>query len=192
MGTSMNQGDTNITIPKDKLPAATEAIKIWARGMERVRWVSDSDIEEATDFAGVIKALCWEVETDEFGNINHLSLADMDRSGDEDKWLRVLAPFVDAGSYIHIEYAGEWVSYAYDGIQCHELAGAVVFHERGSPEPIALSKQELATVLAALRHVQKRVYRRHLLDEYAEFFVDVAPLTDDQIDALCQRLNLGE
>jgi hypothetical protein len=56
-----------------------------------------------------------------------------------------------------------------------------------------LTARELATVLAALRHWQKA------LPESAEVYEDIAtddgrlePLTVDEIDELCMRLNFGE
>ena len=44
--------------------------------------------------------------------------------------------------------------------------------------------RELATVLAALRHFQKRA-----MVEYPDHFFDVDPLDDSEIDALCERIN---
>lgn len=56
------------------------------------------------------------------------------------------------------------------------------------PKP-ALNDRELATVLAALR-----LFQEQDADDRAdsEYFADVKPLTDDQIDALCERLNLAD
>ena len=51
-----------------------------------------------------------------------------------------------------------------------------------------LNSRELATVLAALRHFQK------INDKAASYpchfaFEGVTPLTDNQIDSLCERIN---
>jgi hypothetical protein len=53
-----------------------------------------------------------------------------------------------------------------------------------------LTDRELATVLAALRLFQRQRggFNR---PEWGEHFVEVRPLTDRQIDALCERLNCG-
>jgi len=50
----------------------------------------------------------------------------------------------------------------------------------------ALSERELATVLAALRHFQETIDVEERAD--SEYFADVQPLTDPQIDRLCERL----
>ena len=53
-----------------------------------------------------------------------------------------------------------------------------------------LTYAELATVLASLRLFQN--VRRHDGDliEEMDHFVDVRPLTNNQIDSLCERLNM--
>lgn len=62
-----------------------------------------------------------------------------------------------------------------------------------------LNAQELATVLAALRHFQLVIdARSHQTKvrlgslthpEWSEYFAAVRPLTSGQIDSLCERLN---
>jgi hypothetical protein len=55
---------------------------------------------------------------------------------------------------------------------------------------LKLNYAELSTTLAALRLFQN--VRRHdgdLAVEQMEHFDEVDPLTDDQIDSLCERLN---
>jgi hypothetical protein len=53
-----------------------------------------------------------------------------------------------------------------------------------------LTSRQLATVLAALRLFQKERggFNR---PEWYPHFADVKPLTDRQIDTLCERLNCG-
>jgi hypothetical protein len=53
-----------------------------------------------------------------------------------------------------------------------------------------MTPRELATVLAALRLFQKERggFNR---PEWSDHFADVKPLTNRQIDALCERLNCG-
>jgi hypothetical protein len=56
----------------------------------------------------------------------------------------------------------------------------------------ALNESEMSTLLAALR-LWQRVLSRSGLPEWAdEYFRDCEPLTVDQIDELCERLNCGE
>jgi hypothetical protein len=54
---------------------------------------------------------------------------------------------------------------------------------------LKLNYAELSTTLAALRLFQN--VRRHDGDliEEMDHFVDAEPLTDNQIDSLCERLN---
>ncbi len=48
---------------------------------------------------------------------------------------------------------------------------------------------EKATVLAALRYWQKYVDPDEVPEDFEGFFRDFEPLTDDEIDELCERLN---
>jgi hypothetical protein len=54
-----------------------------------------------------------------------------------------------------------------------------------------LSDRELATVLAALRYWQDEMRPGDVPLCYPEHFEDVTPLTTDEIDSLCERLNGG-
>jgi DNA-binding Xre family transcriptional regulator len=61
-----------------------------------------------------------------------------------------------------------------------------------APTPNALSKRELATVLAALRMFQEELTASFKLRGWnPEHFAEFAPLTSEEIDALCERLNCG-
>lgn len=54
---------------------------------------------------------------------------------------------------------------------------------------MTLNKRETATVLAALRYFQRQprnVVRGSLIQLH---FDDVKPLSDEQIDSLCERIN---
>ena len=50
-----------------------------------------------------------------------------------------------------------------------------------------LNEKELATVLAALRYWQEDIKME--LREVSDHFIDVKPLTNDEIDDLCEKLN---
>lgn len=56
-----------------------------------------------------------------------------------------------------------------------------------------MTKRELATVLAALRYWQMDLEPDPdgIVDPEG-FFLDEKPLTVEEIDGLCERLNLGE
>ncbi|MPZ51107.1 MAG: hypothetical protein GEU75_17720 [Dehalococcoidia bacterium] len=56
---------------------------------------------------------------------------------------------------------------------------------------VELSAREVAQLLAALRNWQTDALNEDLVDLFAGHFEDHEPLTDDEIDALCERLNFG-
>ena len=56
---------------------------------------------------------------------------------------------------------------------------------------VELSAQEVAQVLAALRNWQVDALNEDLADAFAGHFEDHEPLTDDEIDAFCERLNFA-
>jgi hypothetical protein len=53
-----------------------------------------------------------------------------------------------------------------------------------------LTKRELATVLAALRYWQVAISTNGGPPISEHFFNGLTPLTDDEIDELCDRLNI--
>lgn len=62
-----------------------------------------------------------------------------------------------------------------------------------------MNRRELATVLAALRQRQQQMEHQELVSCYDLDLSDIAddggtvvPLTVEEIDALCERLNAGE
>lgn len=54
---------------------------------------------------------------------------------------------------------------------------------------VSLDSNELATVLAALRYWQQDLAANGDEPIISEHFEDVKPLTPDQIDDLCERIN---
>jgi predicted transcriptional regulator len=56
---------------------------------------------------------------------------------------------------------------------------------------VELSPREAAQLLAALRNWQTDSLNEDLADAFAGHFEDHAPLGDDEIDALCERLNFA-
>ena len=57
---------------------------------------------------------------------------------------------------------------------------------------VELSGREIAQVLAALRNWQTDSLNEDLPEAFAGHFEDHEPLTDDEIDALCERLNFAD
>jgi Ser/Thr protein kinase RdoA (MazF antagonist) len=56
---------------------------------------------------------------------------------------------------------------------------------------VELSDRDIAQLLAALRNWQTDSLNEDLVDAFAGHFEDHEPLTDDEIDALCERLNFA-
>ena len=57
---------------------------------------------------------------------------------------------------------------------------------------VELSDRDVAQILAALRNWQVDGLNEDLAEAFAGHFEDHEPLTDDEIDALCERLNFGD
>jgi len=56
---------------------------------------------------------------------------------------------------------------------------------------VELSERDVAQLLAALRNWQVDALNEDMVEEFAGHFEDHAPLDDDEIDALCERLNFA-
>jgi hypothetical protein len=63
---------------------------------------------------------------------------------------------------------------------------------RRTPVQIELSEREVAHLLAAMRNWQIDSLNEDLEDAFAGHFEDHAPLDDDEIAVLCERLNFAE
>jgi hypothetical protein len=57
---------------------------------------------------------------------------------------------------------------------------------------VELSPREVANILAALRNWQTDALNEDLDEAFAGHFEEHEPLTDDEIDDLCERLNLTD
>ncbi len=57
---------------------------------------------------------------------------------------------------------------------------------------VELSDREIAQLLAALRNWQTDALNEDLAEAFAGHFEEHEPLTDDEIDALCERLNFAD
>jgi len=57
---------------------------------------------------------------------------------------------------------------------------------------VQLSDRDLAQLLAALRNWQIDALNEDLADAFVDHFEEHEPLTDDEIDALCERLNFAD
>ena len=57
---------------------------------------------------------------------------------------------------------------------------------------VELNEREIAQVLAALRNWQVDALNENLAETFASHFEDHEPLSDEEIDALCERINFGD
>ncbi len=55
-----------------------------------------------------------------------------------------------------------------------------------------LTTQQTATVLAALRYFQLNTFEKARTDSFPLHFGECDPLSDDEIDELCESINMGE
>jgi hypothetical protein len=56
---------------------------------------------------------------------------------------------------------------------------------------VELSEREVSQLLAALRNWQTDALNEDLVEAFAGHFEDHEPLSDDEIDELCERLNFA-
>jgi hypothetical protein len=61
--------------------------------------------------------------------------------------------------------------------------------EGGEPVKVELTDREIATILASLRNWQIDGLNEDLGDAFCGHFEERAPLSDDEIDELCERIN---
>ena len=57
---------------------------------------------------------------------------------------------------------------------------------------VELNDREIALVLAALRNWQVDGLNEDLAETFAGHFEEHEPLSDEEIDALCERINFGD
>ncbi len=138
MGYCMWQSDTEFRVPADKVHAAYEAVKNLA-GKESIkdssgshfRWV-DSDFTKAKTFEEIMHEWRWEVETDDEGALDIISINFCgEKLGDDKVLFDAIAPFVDNGSYIemHGEEGGMW-RWVFDGKSCKEINPNISWPEK--------------------------------------------------------------
>ena len=67
------------------------------------------------------------------------------------------------------------------------------FHQKGEPRQmqIEVADREIAQLLAALRNWQTDALNEDLAEAFATHFEDYEPLSDEEIDSLCERLNFA-
>ena len=57
---------------------------------------------------------------------------------------------------------------------------------------VELSDRDIAQLLAALRNWQLDIEEQDLVEAFSGHFEDYEPLSDEEIDDLCERLNFAD
>ena len=114
MGYNVSQVATQLRIPLAGQRAAREAIAAEAK-REKFRWVETSDILKRRSLVQVLDECRWASEIDEKGCIDHLTFL-AEKLGDEERLFQVIAPWVEAGSFIEMlgEEGDHW-RWTFDG-----------------------------------------------------------------------------
>jgi len=90
-------------------------------------WVNSSDVQRATSLEEACEAWRWPVETHDGGNVIAIGFHG-EKSGDEDQLFAALAPYVKAGSFIHMsgEDGSHW-KWEFDGVTVRENTARLVW-----------------------------------------------------------------
>ena len=143
MGYYIHMREQDFFLPVDKLEEAHAAMIAldkthddqkhggsWQEGKKVDRWFSWMPTNYASTLAtaqAILEELGFDVQLDEMGNI--ISLHYDSKIGQEELFLKAIAPFVREGSYINWvgEDGAHWQHY-FDGTKLIEKHGQVIYH----------------------------------------------------------------
>ena len=170
MGYYISQGDTNFTIQKKHFPGAIDALKN-SINKDINDWVNTIELDPNDNAHTQIKTLLeecrWEPDFDEDGNISYINFTG-EKLGDEEVIFTILAPFIDAGSFVTIhgeddtiwryEFDGKGIeeNYAIQDFECNtEIVSAIL-----------KNKDILPTLIGIHPKLDKRIAKHlEVLDE---------------------------
>jgi hypothetical protein len=111
----------------EHFPAALEALKELCTTNTYFSWVDSRTAIESATLSEIMDELRWELCIDADGNVEHISFQG-DKSGDDFEFFKVLAPYVDKGSYISMrgEDGALWRWY-FNGKECIEQYGHISY-----------------------------------------------------------------
>lgn len=204
MGDYMTLIDGHVSIAASCKAGAFQALKEWEkREIESFPFYGELDyppLDHAQSLEEALHALGWEAVTDSDGNIARMYF-EGDEQDKEDAWLKVLAPYVAADSYLIMEsdYGEIWQWY-FNGQTCTKYPGKFIFPGcPGDPAPILhqssaapLEKSKPRTS-AAFDFEIRETYVRNVTIEansleeaqeriYQEFPVGMCSFTRDNFD----------
>jgi len=133
----MQTHDYDFNLSKENFGKALEAIKGLA-GKETIkdssgahfRWVDTRKFLRAETLEDAFRAWRWAIDIDENTGDAVAIEFEGDKLGDDEKFFKAIAPFVEDGSYIDMigedGYAWRWL---FGGGKLKEISGEIVFRE---------------------------------------------------------------
>lgn len=133
MGYEMKVCESYFRIKAENKTAALAAIMVLKRQVERGEFfVSAQEFMNAKDLCEAVHAWRWSMTTDESGDIIGIRF-DKWKYADDDVLFKILAPFVEPGSYIEMQgedgYSWRW---DFDGKTCAGIPPAWGTDQRGT------------------------------------------------------------
>lgn len=153
MGYYISQREADFTIKKENFPAVLKIIK----GLELGGWCTD--IPKNADIKEAFECWRWEVDYDSHGNISSIYFTGEKHSGDEEGFLKAIAPYVEAGSYIEMSgEEGEIWRWVFDGHNCEEVTAGLDWEDNIQiVEDILEQKEILPTLIGINKKLDQRI-----------------------------------
>lgn len=121
----MHQGDTQFRIPLERKKAALNVLREWASKPTRISWADNQRIIVCLHLEDALDELGWDAEMDEDYNITDIQFS-AEKLGDEAEFFALLAPYVEAGSFIEMRGEdGERWRWTFDGSTMREQRATV-------------------------------------------------------------------
>ena len=129
MGYYMEQFDQRFTVLAANNHSAFDALKAWEADQLKHRpyLTNFPPLGGAETLEDALEELCWQPEQNEQNDIISLSFTG-EKISDEYIWMRLIAPYVEKGSYLMMrgEDGCHWCWY-FDGSTCVDYPGEVIF-----------------------------------------------------------------
>jgi len=136
MGYQISSYNNPFTVLQEKQRGALQALKASLCGTGTYSWASDSALKASRTLGQALEELGWDpsYRSDEDDTIIQLRFS-REKLGDEDTWLKVIAPYVEAGSYIEVlgEERERW-RWVFDGESMREVRARVIWDAEPEPE----------------------------------------------------------
>lgn len=124
MSTSMYLCGADFELPQKHFEAALQAVK-----KADIFPYAKRDLESAQTLEKALEEWGWSVVINErTGNIIDISF-EGENYHNEDELFEALGPYVKAGSFIEVNIQGDYYRYFFDGRQCHDQVGEIVYPE---------------------------------------------------------------